>query len=353
MEFYKKHFTKDFVYDYVSDLCNSISGMLQPQKNMYEMDKGKLVKSLRLEPTTSFKTYRQTEPISTNTSVLIVPFRDSGDQNRGAQLEQFIAHYKNSNILIVEQSEDGQKFNRGMLLNIGYDYLSRELPNVDTFVVHDVDILMEEDIVDRYYGEDGKDLVHLGRLIKRDKYGSKKDDFFLGRVLRISKSKFKQMNGFPNTFYGWGGEDDALIHRIGKTVVYRPDEPKTGVEMDTANDVYKTKPDERTELNKNEQIILDTIQWQIDGVNSLQYVIQEVHAIRPNVRKLTVQLNPSQHHKTIKPLVTKPVIETKREKVEPTVEHLDDPEIITDELEIVDKKDVLEQGETPKVIEYA
>jgi hypothetical protein len=185
-----------------------------------------------------------------------------------------------------------------MLLNIGYDFITRELPNVNTFVVHDVDILLEEDIVNRYYGEDGHDLVHLGRLIKEDKYKASSQDKFLGRVLRISKSKFKQMNGFPNTFYGWGGEDDALLHRIENALVYRPDEPVTGVEMETRNDIFQNK-DGRVESNKIEQLILDGIQWKIDGVNSLQYTIEDNVVINERVRKLTVQLNPSQHRSTI------------------------------------------------------
>jgi len=297
MSFYEKYFTKNFVYDYVSDLCNSISGILEPQKNMYDIDDGKLIKSLKPKHTLKIKSFKETNPISTNSAVIIVPFRDSGDQDRTAQLERFIDHYKNINILVVEQSDDGYKFNRGMLLNIGYDFLTRELPNVNTFVVHDVDILLEEDIVNRYYGDDGHDLVHLGRLIKEDKYKSSSQDKFLGRVLRISKSKFKQMNGFPNTFYGWGGEDDALVHRIENTIVYRPEEPITGIEMETRNDIFLNK-DDRVESNKVEQLILDTIQWKIDGVNSLQYTIEDNVVMNERVRKLKVQLNPAQHRTT-------------------------------------------------------
>ena len=30
----------------------------------------------------------------------------------------------------------------------------------------------------------------------------------------MSRQQFKTINGFANTFYGWGGEDDDLNHRI-------------------------------------------------------------------------------------------------------------------------------------------
>ena len=214
-------------------------------------------------------------------------------------------------------------------------------------MVHDVDILMPEDIVDRYYGDDGKDLVHLGRLIQDDKYTAGKKDYFLGRVLRISKTKFKQMNGFPNTFYGWGGEDDALVHRIGSTEVYRPDEPKTGIEMKTRNDILPNKIKDRMEGNKIEQLILDDIQWKIDGVNSLQYVIENNIAINSHVRKITVQLNPAPNSKPPSVSIVSEPVEAEPVQDEPEMVPIPEPE--TDDLEIVDKSDTLTDEETKNI----
>jgi DNA-directed RNA polymerase II subunit RPB2 len=297
MEFYNTHFTEDFVYDYVADMCNSISSLLHQQKDMYSIDNGKTLKSLlKMQPLTVEK-YKQKTPLPTDTTAIIVPFRDSGDQNRSEHLEKFLEHYKDMNIFIVEQSNDGQKFNRGALLNIGYDYLTRFLPKITNFIVHDVDILMPADIVNRYYGEDEKELVHFGLLVKNSKYEESTN--FLGRVLRLSKEMYKKINGFPNTFYGWGGEDDALCHRIGKNIVYRPDEKKVGIEQDTTNDIIKDKSNTRKEVHKVEQIISDTLQWKIDGVNSLQYSVIENKSIHDKVRKIIVQLSPS--HTTPRP----------------------------------------------------
>ena len=36
-----------------------------------------------------------------------------------------------------------------------------------------------------------------------------------GGVLAISALHFARLNGFSNTFFGWGGEDDDLFQRIG------------------------------------------------------------------------------------------------------------------------------------------
>lgn len=41
-------------------------------------------------------------------------------------------------IFIIEQSMDGRKFNRGKLLNAGFDMARNDY---DTFIFHDVDLL--------------------------------------------------------------------------------------------------------------------------------------------------------------------------------------------------------------------
>lgn len=39
---------------------------------------------------------------------------------------------------------------------------------------------------------------------------------FFGGVSGLTVKQFKQVNGFPNAFWGWGGEDDDLWNRWGK-----------------------------------------------------------------------------------------------------------------------------------------
>lgn len=36
---------------------------------------------------------------------------------------------------------------------------------------------------------------------------------FFGGVSGMTTDQFQKINGFPNAFWGWGGEDDDLWHR--------------------------------------------------------------------------------------------------------------------------------------------
>ena len=65
-----------------------------------------------------------------------------------------------------------------------------------------------------------------------------------GGVVALSVEQFKKLNGFSNTFWGWGGEDDDMNVRIKKsglkveryakeiaryTMIKHPDEERTAL----------------------------------------------------------------------------------------------------------------------------
>jgi hypothetical protein len=89
---------------------------------------------------------------------IIVPYRDvHAAQKRAAHLRRFVPHMiaflsrrsdviSNFHIYVIEQSDDQRKFNRGKLLNIGFDLAKKSGRKHDVFIFHDVDLLPHDDL---------------------------------------------------------------------------------------------------------------------------------------------------------------------------------------------------------------
>jgi hypothetical protein len=219
---------------------------------------------------------------------IVVPYRDNPDQNRSKQLKKFIDYYHNYlpniQILIVEQSEN-KKFNRGALLNIGFEYMKKEI--IDQFIFHDVDLISPKELKPLYsYKSDNP--IHLASLWT-EKY---KFSTFLGGIISFDKQSFEAINGFPNNFFGWGGEDDALYNRLAKMdiSVLAPFSEKR-IEI---KEIYHMKTDskkEYTNLQKKENVLEDIKFWKKNGLNSLCYeILKEENVKYKNVLKIKVDI---------------------------------------------------------------
>lgn len=135
-------------------------------------------------------------------TAIIVPFRDiHPEQKRDAHLKEFIdriprylsdvfqksqachgkrwkfldSHDKlfsmcrlmdghTSHIYVIEQSNDGRKFNRGKLLNIGFNIALKD--GCEVFVFHDVDLIPDPTLVP-YYSNRPKNPMHIARVWDR------------------------------------------------------------------------------------------------------------------------------------------------------------------------------------------
>jgi hypothetical protein len=334
-KFYDKYFNKEFVYDYLSDIFNKTSSLigqkyyakedleekekedLEEGEEKEDLEEGEIqeekkekeaeyefvsyqkiikpeMKSYKKRYSIEYKKFKPSTKTNKNT-IIIVPFRENKYQNRGEQLQKFIEHYNTIGIpiLIVTQSDDDRGFNRGALLNIGYDFLSRtkvlSTKKINSVIMHDVDLLFPKEFVNKYYGYE-KDIIHFGLNVKD--YYTYPD--FLGGAIQFNISVFEKINGFPNHIYGWGGEDDALKMRIASIskTVYLPNEGKIGVEIPLGNEQKQTKDiEELIAKQKNEDLLLDEIIWKMNGLNTLHYKVINQKQMAVGVYNIVVDIH--------------------------------------------------------------
>jgi hypothetical protein len=171
---------------------------------------------------------------------IIVPFRDiHAAQKRSLHLQQFVPHMhtflhalqlsgklSGFHIYIIEQSDDQRKFNRGKLLNIGFDLARKANRQHDVFIFHDVDLLPQDDLA-TYYSVFPVKPLHIARVWDRYSNNPK----YFGGVVSFSSSDYKRINGYPNTFWGWGGEDDEMQKRLERLGIHF-DAPTKGTLVD-------------------------------------------------------------------------------------------------------------------------
>ncbi|KAJ7423151.1 Beta-1,4-galactosyltransferase 1 [Willisornis vidua] len=141
---------------------------------------------------------------------IIIPFR-----NREEHLKYWL--YYLHPILQRQQldygvyviNQDGEEeFNRAKLLNIGFAEALKEY-DYDCFVFSDVDLIpMDDRNTYKCYSQPR----HLS--VSMDKFGFRLPyNQYFGGVSALSKEQFTKINGFPNNYWGWGGEDDDIYNR--------------------------------------------------------------------------------------------------------------------------------------------
>lgn len=60
-----------------------------------------------------------------------------------------------------------------------------------------------------------------------DRYSNNNNQKYFGGIVSFNIADFEKINGFPNNFWGWGGEDDELMKRVGQCKFTRT-EPLAG-----------------------------------------------------------------------------------------------------------------------------
>jgi len=235
--------------------------------------------------------------LSNHKFCIIVPFRNDADDNRKHQLIEFMKYMRHYfanipttmyKIYIIEQSNDGLKFNRGKILNIGFHIAQREY-DYSHYIFNDVDLLPSKELYD-YYVNTYNHPVHIANVWNA-RYNYKN---YFGGVVSFTKSQYKKINGFPNNFWGWGGEDDELYLRT-KDCKYNIIKPKKGKITDLENMTFDEKnkilrENEHKNLIKKELLNTHKTTWKTNGLRNLTYILINKKNIYSNITIYNVEL---------------------------------------------------------------
>lgn len=198
---------------------------------------------------------------------IIVPFRD-----RQNHLYIFLRHMHpflrwqllDYRIFVIEQA-DNEPFNRGMLMNVGFTE-AMKVDNFSCIIFHDVDLL-PEDVRNDYSCPSSP--RHMSTAVDIMEYKLKYKTLF-GGVEGFRVEHYQEVNGFPNRFWGWGGEDDDLYARIMKKQLSLTRPAQMIGRYTMLHHVHSdddANPQRFEELKKSEALS------EHDGLNTLTYIV--------------------------------------------------------------------------------
>ncbi|XP_075621376.1 beta-1,4-galactosyltransferase 4 [Balearica regulorum gibbericeps] len=215
--------------------------------------------------------YHPTECSALQRVAIVIPYR-----NREKHLLYLLDHLHpflqrqqlDYGIYVIHQAGN-TKFNRAKLLNVGYLEALKEA-NWDCFIFHDVDLVPENDFNIYMCDKQPKHLV-VGR--NNTGYRLRYQGYF-GGVTALTRDQFSKVNGFSNSYWGWGGEDDDLRIRVEmqKMRVVRPSADVARYTM-----IFH-KRDHGNEENGERMKLLRQVSktWKTDGLNSCSYKLLSV-----------------------------------------------------------------------------
>lgn len=223
-------------------------------------------------------------------TIILIPYRDREEhlkyflENTAPKLKEKI---ENLEILIIEQSEDGKRFNRGKILNVGFDYYNED---EYYYITQDVDTNPIENTFDYYKNEIYNNYVLS--ILSSHKVS-------LGGIIKMNGKTFKQTNGFRNDIWGWGLEDRDFYYRcINKNIkIIRLQKKK----LKFNNLIHDRPINIHSNLNKNirkkTNLIFKSGNIELkknyimeSGLNNLKYEILEEQIIENNIKKIIVNI---------------------------------------------------------------
>ncbi|KAK2885680.1 hypothetical protein QQF64_020898 [Cirrhinus molitorella] len=255
-------------------------------------------------------------------TAIVVPYRNRQTHLRALlyHLHPFLqrqqVHY---GIYIVHQSGNST-FNRAKLLNVGVREALKE-EDWSCIFLHDVDLLPEND--HNTYTCHPQYPTHLSVAMDKFRYRLPYSQYF-GGVSAVTPEQYLKMNGFPNQYWGWGGEDDDIAARVRLSgmKIMRPPLAIGHYKM------IKHKGDQGNEQNPRRFDLLKRtrLNWHSDGLNSLTYELLSKE-LEPLYTNLSVNIGDDPHRPPVKAPPRKsephpaPTNKVKTEKVGVVINH--------------------------------
>ncbi|KAM6971814.1 beta-1,4-galactosyltransferase 1 [Aplochiton taeniatus] len=172
-------------------------------------------------------------------------------------------------IYIINQAGE-VTFNRAKLMNIGYAEALKDY-DYDCVVFSDIDLVPMDD---RNIYKCSNQPRHLSVSI--DKFGFRLPyPSIFGGVTALTKEQFLKINGYPNNYWGWGGEDDDASARITHAgmSISRPD----GVIGKYRMIVHDRDKHNEANPGRTADLLQKTIQnMNNDGIKSLEYKVLQI-----------------------------------------------------------------------------
>jgi len=200
--------------------------------------------------------------------VVVVPYRD-----RAANLARLVpalhAHLAGSDYLIavVEQAGDGV-FNKGRLLNAGFDRHRREDAY---FCFHDVDLLPEGAACDYSFPSTP---THVSKHCSQFNYAVPYAGIFGGVVL-FNQRDFVAVNGYSNEYWGWGCEDDDIARRIARRKMAIARREGRYTSLPHSRGWNRESAPDTSAYRRNRARLFSDYAYARDGLSSLSYRLLE------------------------------------------------------------------------------
>ncbi|XP_017866176.1 PREDICTED: beta-1,4-N-acetylgalactosaminyltransferase bre-4 [Drosophila arizonae] len=212
--------------------------------------------------------YQPTDCTAQHHVAIVVPFRD-----RYAHLSVFLRNihpflmkqriaYR---IFIIEQT-NGKPFNRAAMMNIGY-LEALKLYKWDCFIFHDVDLLPLDE---RNLYNCPRQPRHMSVAIDTLNFKLPYRSIF-GGVSAMTRQHFLAVNGFSNSFFGWGGEDDDMSNRLKHANLFISRYP-----INIARYKMLKHQKEKANPKRYENLQNGISKIEMDGINSIKYEIYSI-----------------------------------------------------------------------------